>query len=219
MSWAPDPAPKSTLWASAVKTNEITPPWAMVTVLGSNDVPGMSTCALAGGGPPPPPALITVMTREPEKPPALAVIVALPTATPVTVPDPSTVAADVFDDAQVNVPLTAVPAELRAVAESETVDPTVTVVVLPEIETLAIVVLPVVLPPGDVGLLLPPPPPPHAIAARASEQVRVRADAVLREFGTGIDRRSNRVGEGSVHRDVMHYPVRGASVTTNSVTS
>jgi hypothetical protein len=116
------------------------PPCAMVTAFGSNDSPGMVICALAGGGAPPPPGFVTLMTRVPLKPPALAVIVVLPTATPVTTPvDEPTVAIAKFDDAHAMVVLTVVPAELRAAADSATDAPTATDVALPLIETLATV--------------------------------------------------------------------------------
>jgi hypothetical protein len=121
------------------------------------------------------------MTRVPEKPPALAVIVALPTATPVTVPvDAPTEATAVLDEVHAIVALTAVPDEFRAAAESVTEAPTATDVVLPEIETLAMVwlVVPVVLPPGDVGLLLPPPP--QAVMLRLSETVNADATRLVR---------------------------------------
>jgi hypothetical protein len=137
----------------------------------------MLICALAGGGPPPPPTFVTLMTRVPLKPPALAVIVVFPTATPVTTPvDEPTVAIAKFDDAHAMVALTVVPAELRAAADSATDAPTATDVALPLIETLAmvwLVVLPV-LPLGDVGELLPPPPP-QAVSARAIAQVNALA--------------------------------------------
>lgn len=74
-----------------------------------------------------------------------AVIVTVPVDTPVTVPDPLTVARLVFEDVQENdTPFTTLPEASRAVAWSETVEPTST----DGLDGVMLIVL-TVPPPGD----------------------------------------------------------------------
>jgi hypothetical protein len=100
----------------------------------------MLIVATSGGGPPPPPLFSTLITRVPLIPLAVAVMVALPTATPVTVPVelPTEATEGLFDD-QANVAETGWPLELDAMADNVTLDPTVTEVVFPVMDTDATV--------------------------------------------------------------------------------
>jgi hypothetical protein len=126
--------------------------------------------------------LVTESTRVAVKPPADAVIVAVPAATPVTTPvDGPTVATAVLLDAHVKVAGTTPPVALYAAAESATVEPT-----LPVMATEAMAWLvppgPPVSPYGEVAAP-PPDPPPHdtsAALANATRPERIRGDGIFR---------------------------------------
>jgi hypothetical protein len=92
-----------------------------------------ATATGGGGG-----GAVTVTAAEPWIPSLVAVMVALPAATPVTTPFADTVAAPVFEELQLTVrPVSVAPLASRVVAESCTVLPATTVAVVGATATLA----------------------------------------------------------------------------------